>query len=425
MHSAALVGITLLQLILAHLYFSVLFLPARTSGTNKLLIYVLAGCISFISTISFFPAIITGGISVVFTLLISFLFIARFKIRLFFAILYLILGFIAESVSYYSISFFRTMQGANELSHWENRLFISFISIFVMLLFILILKAVKCENNYDIGKPYYLILIAVILISLLVLHTLFFYSDKNPFYILSVIGILGINILIFFLLERMIEKLRLAEENRLLQKQIYYQENRYEKTSHSFKRIKQIIHDTNKHLRYIQHCINVEKLDEADRHIRQTLNEMNGSYPMVTTGNLVIDALVSHALHTASDIGITFEHDIRIVNTDINIDVYDLCIVLGNIIDNAIEAVHSMPLSHRPFIHIFVASDHANLFIQVLNSRQSSVDYTYKFFTKNPEFHGFGLTNIQKIADKYGGYLKVDAKEAVYETILMLPYKEI
>jgi sensor histidine kinase regulating citrate/malate metabolism len=264
----------------------------------------------------------------------------------------------------------------------------------------------------------------VILISLFILNALFFYLEKNLFYALSVIGILMINILIIFLFDRIIEKFRLADEKRQLQKQMDYQDDSYKRTVHSFKSIKQIIHDTNKQLIYIRACIEKNQMQQAIQHITQTLDQINMSYQRVATGNLVIDALVSNALNIAHLNRIDVKYDIRIVAADIRLDRYDLCVVIGNVLDNAIEAARLVPSIEDKFIHLRIYSNDYALTIYVANSRRKLIkEEKQKRKKKDPDFHGFGLTNIQRVAEKYGGHLQTEASSNQFETIVVLPFE--
>ncbi|WP_410514563.1 GHKL domain-containing protein [Paenibacillus sp. BR2-3] len=421
MYNKLFVGTTLLQLLLLNRYFSVLFPASDKSRHTILLSYILTGGIIYVSTISFFPVFITGLISIGSTFVIASLSQAGFASRLIFSILYLILGFIAESVSFYFISGFQFAKETSGLSQLEVRLMILLFSTFIMGLFILAIKYIKRGSDYKIGTAYYYIMVCIILASLLVLNTLFFYSEKNLFYILSVISVLFINILIVYLFDRVIEKFRLADENNLLQKQMDYQDNNYEKTVNSFKSIKRIIHDTNKQVLYIGKCIQENRLQEANQHINKMLDVINTSYQSVATGNLVIDALVSNALNVANDNRITMKHTINVIAEEIKIDRYDLCILIGNILDNAIEATQLIPKIEDKLIDLRIFSTNNTLFIHVINSRRDSIDHVQRTNKKNPDFHGIGLTNIQRVAKKYGGHLKIETRAKQFETIIMLP----
>ncbi|ARF69343.1 hypothetical protein B7C51_18295 [Paenibacillus larvae subsp. pulvifaciens] len=425
MHDGLFIGTTLLELVLLHCYFAVLFYAPDKSKRVIGINYAAAGSMLFFSSVSFFPPLVTGLLSIGSAFLVSLLYPARMKTRLVFSVLYLLLGFIAELLSFYFISLFQNLKGEMNLTTLETRLLLLLVSSCLMLLFILILRFIKWKKyDYKLRLVYYFIITLMLLFSLLILNTLFFYAQRNWFNLLSIVGVLCINMLTFFLFDRMTEKYRLADENYQLQKQMDYQDNSYEKTAHSFKSIKRIIHDTKKQLVFIRACIQEQRLQEAIVHINQTLEHMNAAYLRITTGNLVIDALVSHALNIANDNGIALKHDIRITASDIRLDRYDLCMVIGNVLDNAIEAVRLVPNKEDKFIHLRMSSNSHSLFIHVVNSRLEQNQPNQRTLKDNPDFHGFGLTNIQRVAEKYGGYLQTKARNRQFETSIMLPLSD-
>ncbi|MCM3702181.1 sensor histidine kinase [Paenibacillus macerans] len=421
MYIGLFIGTTFLELIVINRYFSVLFnVPDKSRGII-LLSYLLAGGILFISSTSFFPVVLTGILSIGSACIIASLYPVRFESRLFFSILYLILGFIAESLSYYFILIFRLNEGAGELSKLEGRILILFISSFIMLLFILTIRFIKLGHDYQLSQIHYVIMGLINLASLIIMNTLFFYSEKNLFYILSVAGVLFTNILVIFLFDSINEKFRLADENRQLQKQIDYQYSTYEKTVHTFESIKRVIHDTNKQLLFIRECIQKNHLQEATEHINKTLKQINTPWSKISTGNLVIDALVSNALNIANNNMITMKHDIRINTADIHIDHYDLCVVIGNVLDNAIEATQLVPKVKDKFIYLQIFTDKHTLVIHISNSRQESKNQEQHTIKGNPEFHGIGLTNIRRVTEKYGGHLKTEVGNHQFDTTVILP----
>ncbi|KWX77125.1 hypothetical protein AML91_08750 [Paenibacillus jilunlii] len=418
-------GTTLLELILLNRYFTVLFHNPGRKLQIIILHYLLAGAILFTSSVSFFPMPVTGLLTMASTFLIARLYAVRPGSQLIFSALYLILGFIAESLSYCLILAIRPAHGVNQLSRLEQRLLILFISALIMLLFINFIRLIKRGQDYKISKSYYFIMTLIILISLLILNTLFFYSRINLWYILSVIGILGINFLIIFLFDRMIEIFRLAEVNYRLQRQMDAQDISYKQTVHSFMGIKRIIHDTNKQLVYIRACIEAGHALEGIEHINRILHQIEASCQKVTTGNLAIDALISNALSIAYDRRIAMEHKIHIIAAEINIDRYDLCIVLGNLLDNSIEAAQQVSGTENRFIQLHIHSNNNALVIYVGNSMADPPLSEPLSHKDNPGLHGIGLSNVQRTADKYGGHLKTTAKNGKFETVVVLPYPKI
>ena len=139
---------------------------------------------------------------------------------------------------------------------------------------------------------------------------------------------------------------------------------------------------------------------------------------------MAIDALVSNALNIAHDNNISVKCDIYVAASVINIERFDLCIVLGNLLDNAIEAAVQVTEREDKFIHLQIFTDRFSLFIHIVNARKESGNQVGRTLKKNPEFHGIGLTNVQRVAEKYGGHLKTEARVNEFETTVFLPFPE-
>lgn len=290
------------------------------------------------------------------------------------------------------------------------------------LLELLVIRLIKRGQGCKISKFDYLIIAMMVATSLLIMNTLIFYTQKNLWYTLSVIGILGIHPLVIFLFHRLAETFRLAEENHRLQRQMDVQDISYSHTVDSFKSIQRMVHDTNKHLLYIRACILAGDAQEAVDHISKTLHQMETSCQKVATGNLAIDAMVSHALSIACDYRIAVKHTIHVPAADICVDRYDLCIVLGNILDNALEAAREVNEIGNRFIHLDLHANNHTLVIHIRNSMAAAARRKPRNLQEPPELHGIGLSNVQRAVAKYGGHLKTAAKDGQFETVVVLPF---
>ncbi len=296
-----------------------------------------------------------------------------------------------------------------------------FLSCIIMFAVILIIRLIAKRKRFSLHYRYYLILLIVPLISIYQLNLLTNYSEKNLYYFIAVMGSLFLNVGIIYVFDTIVEKFQVAHENEQLQDQMDYQDANYEKTVHSFKSIKRIIHDTNQHLLYIEACIKRNELEAAAEHIKVTLGKIEGAYHHVNTGNLVIDALVTNTLNIGQANGIRIDTKLGLYEQDIRIDRYDLCVALGNMLDNAIEASKKVKVAEDRYMLIKITSDESALYIHILNHMEHEA-VSFNSQKPNPEFHGIGLTNIARICDKYGGNMTIEAKHKVFNNMVLLPF---
>lgn len=121
---------------------------------------------------------------------------------------------------------------------------------------------------------------------------------------------------------------------------------------------------------------------------------------------------------------ITVHYNINFNADQVDIDRYDLCIEVGNVLYNAMEAVRLIPGNENRLIHLKIYSINNSLIIHVINSCRGISEQNKKNSPKYPDLHGVGLLNIQKVAETYGGHLTMIAGDKNFETIIVLPFKE-
>ena len=108
---------------------------------------------------------------------------------------------------------------------------------------------------------------------------------------------------------------------------------------------------------------------------------------------------------------------------ELNVSEIDLCVIIGNLLDNAMEACLRQTEEKERFIRVFIGVLKEQLYISVSNSVEGGIkksDKTY-FSGKGSEAHGFGLASIDRIAAKYDGYVNRQDEEGVFATEVLLP----
>ena len=101
----------------------------------------------------------------------------------------------------------------------------------------------------------------------------------------------------------------------------------------------------------------------------------------------------------------------------------DLCVVLGNALDNAIEANVDKDVSD-PYIDLRMKYDQNNLVVIIQNSFDGIIekDGYGRIVTKKKDFtnHGFGIPSIQKVIQKYNGFMKTETDHNNYKVTMIL-----
>lgn len=347
------------------------------------------------------------------------------KLRVMFAILYAVLLTLINLITIYLLDPSLQLDGQKPEALSERILLATTLLIGCTVMFAVIqaIRLVVKRRRFPLESRYSLVFLCVPLISIYLVNALTLYSEKNVHYFLSVFGFIVLNVLVVYMLDTVIARFQLTLQNERLQSQMDYQDANYEKTVHSFKEIKRIIHDTNKQLLVVAEYIERGRSEEAREHIRTTLNEIDSAYQRVNTGNLVVDALVTNALNVGRANGIRMDTELGLREPELPIERYDLCVVLGNMLDNAVEASKKIHIAEDRHIRIHIRSSEAALFIRVRNRTEREVT-DLRSRKADPDEHGFGLTNIERICDKYGGHMAIETENLTFDNMVMLPFSK-
>ena len=179
-------------------------------------------------------------------------------------------------------------------------------------------------------------------------------------------------------------------------------------------------HDYRNHIAVMQGLLSSQKLKELDSYLGELNVDLNNVDTVIKTGNVTVDAILNSKLSLAEKKNIKTDVTASVPETEVT-DV-ELCVILGNLLDNAMEACLKIENEKERFIRVYIGVFKEQLYISVTNSMTGTplrTGRTYK--TTKGEEHGFGLMRIDGIVKKYGGYLKREHEEGVFGTEIMLP----
>ena len=244
-------------------------------------------------------------------------------------------------------------------------------------------------------------------------------SLKNQLsYAFLITGFILINYTNFFLLILSAKSFTEKEKINHIIQQNEYQQEKYTQLSSAYRKLRKYQHDTKKRFMYISNCIHNENYDAVIPYLENSLDELNSSYSRINTGNLVIDSFVSNYLLLSEDTGVEFNPDLQIDSTLIPIKDYDLSIVLGNLLDNAINACNDIQSPNKKYINLYIHTDLESdqFIIHITNSmHQKTVS------EKNNIIHGYGLLNVKEHIEKLFGIMNFKKNENEFETTVIIP----
>ena len=218
-----------------------------------------------------------------------------------------------------------------------------------------------------------------------------------------------------FLFGKMIDKRITKYQNDLINKQYAEVENMY-RTMRGWR------HDYHNHIQTMKAYLQMEKIEELEQYLNNLDKDLTTVDTVIKTGNVMVDAILNSKISLAKskDINVNAK---AIVPKELKILEIDLCVIIGNLLDNAIEACMKLDNPNDRFIRVYVDIFKEQLYISVQNSNGGKIKKIGKTYytTKESNSHGFGLIRVDNIVNKYNGYINRQNEEGVFATEVMLP----
>ena len=183
-------------------------------------------------------------------------------------------------------------------------------------------------------------------------------------------------------------------------------------------------HDYHSHIQAVKAHLKLEQYAEISTYLDKLDTDLTNVDTVIKSGNVMVDAILNSKISIAASKKININAK-AVVPKKLAISEIDLCIIIGNLLDNATEACVKLPDEADRFIRIYIDILKEQLYISVTNAVGGSIRKSGNVYlsSKEKEGHGFGLMRVDKITDKYGGFINRQSEEGVFATEIMLPLK--
>ena len=212
------------------------------------------------------------------------------------------------------------------------------------------------------------------------------------------------------LFEKLIAKKVAAFETELIQKYYLEVENMYQK-------MRGWRHDYRHHIQTMKVHIANGELKEIGAYLDMLDDDLTNVETVIKTGNRMADAILNSKLSLAAQKEIKIKAEANIP-VSLTVSELDLCTVIGNLLDNAMDASMELPVEER-LIRIYMEMKGNYLYISVTNTAGGKKKNNFR--TTKGEGHGFGLKRIDMIVEKYGGYITRASEDGAFSTEVLLP----
>lgn len=269
-----------------------------------------------------------------------------------------------------------------------------------------------------LGRPpamYYVTLLFVPLGSIFIAY--FAAKGLNAVSLITAVILLLINIDIFYLYDNVIDLFSERCEREVMESQNKAIQNQLEVVQQSQLRIRCLKHDMDNHLLRLKDLIEKEKYAEALEYLETVKSSTAADKKLIDSGNDLIDSMLNYKLARLHD-NIEQKYDI-VVPKDLSFTEFDLNVIIGNLADNALEALEQLPADEPKKLEISIRYKQGYLKVYFGNTFDGIMpeDGSRK---RDHENHGLGLKSVERIVHKYGGDMRAKVSDNWYEISLIM-----
>ena len=387
------------------IYFNKLMKNSRVEPWQKAIGYLLSAVIMAYCSVSFkSPVLLLTVTFVLLLFLASLLYDEKPIYKIFYSFIYIVIILIADPVlvgiSYVSKIFTYEKLFQNGI----GRIIGMLISKIMYLWLSAILTRILTKKVRELPLKYWISILLTPIVSIVII------------YVISMIGIIYINVSMFNFFDGYSKQIKLSFMETVAEREA---EN-YRALKISYQEMKKLKHDFKNELDTLNELISERKYDIAEAHISELSGFIDKSAAVCYTGNEAVDSLINIKIQTAK------LYDIRVIikikiQTSLNANPMELCRIIGNALDNAIEACCKIKSNDvQRFICISIKEIDENMLIEISNTAED-VDTEDLSTTKTQKsLHGYGIQSIRSSAERLGGTLHFKYDSGVFVMKLLI-----
>lgn len=282
------------------------------------------------------------------------------------------------------------------------------------------------KNKRIYTHSYILCLSFTPLISLLIINNLYLlataYVNVNSFFaIFTIILLFFLNFIVFKIFDYIIIDSDAKKQKALFEQQLKIISEYIGEHEDRDKKLRTNLHDMKNRLVFIKGLLENKNIHKSIDQLNTLIDENASLTSKSYSGNIAIDSILNNKQTIGNRQGIPMNYKIEIP-TVIPFRDIDICILLGNAIDNAIEACANS--TFETYIHVFIKFEKGNLIIRISNPYHHTLHQSSNgmFLTSkmNSEEHGFGLKTIKKVVDKYNGIMCIHTDNHIFDLKIVL-----
>lgn len=385
--------------------------------SKALLVVVTVGVVSFLGTMRL-PTYANLLVTYMVCFGLSYyLFNGKLIKKVFMAAIFIVLAMIVDLlvtciIMFFGISYSMTVD--NNVSYIVGAMLSNFIRLWLCAY----VGRILSRNMRGLPVSYWIFMIVCPILSVLCLVIFDIYlmqaEEVNQFLVfIPSFCILYINFMLFRFFETFSANIRLKVIERLAEQN----EENYKVLKNNEDELRVLRHDMKNHIMVLNEHIKNNNIEAAEKHLEGIEKTMKNISSVVYTSNPAIDAALNIGGRKAQAECVRYDVQVQI-DGEVHIDSADICKLLNNAIDNAIEAAIQCDNGYI-FAELGISNDEMRIHIE--NSTNMKENKSFFITTKeDKKNHGYGMKSMKDVVKKYKGLIKYNVSQGVFYLDIIL-----
>lgn len=254
----------------------------------------------------------------------------------------------------------------------------------------------------------------IVLSSLICFYNFYTWVDNTSVTgaLVGSLGLLYINILICVYVELLNRAFVKQQETTIAQHQLEIRENYYHDLMERQEETRALWHDIKKYMAAMESLVSNEKKEEAQLCLTSVDRAFSHLETSVDSGNTLVDSIFSYGIKKANSVGVIIDFQIWI-SSELHIPASDLFVIIGNTMDNAIEASSQMESPEERIVRINLYQKNHILVYEINNAFRTPIQ-------KLGTVHGYGLNNVRTCVERNDGTISISTEDGCYHVLIKL-----
>jgi len=399
----------LFQTVILYKFFNIGFIQKHTKKLTELLVF----SFYFFATSSIYLFIenpfITLAANIIIFVGIATIYKSSWKARIFTTITILVVTVLTEIAAVFLVT---SIGVTNQVIEYDIELITMHVTskIFLYVAVLLFEKYTSNKKSTDLPLASWVLITLIPLFSLITAIVLYVEVANPVSIVVSTVALFVVNTFVFFLYNRQSEVYSNVADQQVLKQQNKAYGEQLKIMQDSLENVRLIKHDMKNHILTLKDLVSKDSLEDLGKYINRAEGFLETN-DEISSGHSTIDSILNYKKAQASLLGVDLVVSAN-VPKELLVDNFDLTVILGNIIDNSIEAASR---TENKQVNVSISFDRSILYLTTRNDYNKSFEKS-----KNKKDRGLGLISVKKVINKYNGLLTTNSTSKYFEVQIML-----